>query len=242
MQLNGQILEKLCSGLIPPKVPLLLPSCSKRLPKWPCRLDITLPLPPDVGEGEVCCILIYSEHLTPSGRGEMGGMGGLTAEKMGNFCPYNKQQFSVCCTPRCTWERRNTRAQMWLFQPPGFPLARSAPARTHRGTCASAFNARRDSAWPAVSTQVSACAQLWFSGQDPFVGALRAARPGLSSLPAPAPRGVERGWIEKHPTAPRPAPSHRGKSRLETGWAQMPSWKNARLELNEWLQWAGREI
>lgn len=38
MQLNGQILAKPCSGLIHPKVSLLLSSCAEWLPKWLCRM------------------------------------------------------------------------------------------------------------------------------------------------------------------------------------------------------------
>lgn len=55
---------------------------------------------------------------------------GLMAEKKWVFCgKYNKQQSSACCRLWSTCEHWNIRAQIELFQPPGFPLDRSAPAR-----------------------------------------------------------------------------------------------------------------
>lgn len=81
----------------------------------------------------------------------MGGRG-ANGKKMGISCPYNKQQFSVCCRPLCMWEHWNIRPQMWLFQPPGFTLARSAPVRTHRGTRANVFNCMT---WLSVASDVN---------------------------------------------------------------------------------------
>jgi len=89
MQLKGQILEKLYPGLIPPKVPLLLSSCSKRLPKRTCTTDITLPSSAELGAEEVCSTPGYSEYPVPEVRREMGGRG-VKGRKMGISCPYNK--------------------------------------------------------------------------------------------------------------------------------------------------------
>lgn len=102
---------------------------------------------------------------------------------MGISCPYNKQQFSACCRPWCTWEPWNIRAQMWLFQPPGFPLARSAPARTHWGTRASVFNC---TIWLSVASGVnpglSVCSTLVL-GTGPFCRSIQNCTAWTSAQP-----------------------------------------------------------
>lgn len=66
--------------------------------------------------------------------------GGLMAEKKWAFGgKYNKEQFSACCRPWSTCQHWDARAQKWLFQAPGFPLGRSAPAWMDWGTRASIF-------------------------------------------------------------------------------------------------------
>lgn len=92
----------------------------------------------------------------------MGGEG-ANGIKTGISCPYNKQQFSSSCRPWCTWEHWNRRAQMWLFWPSGYSLARSFAARTHWGTRASIFNC---TTWLSMASGVnqglSVCSTLVF--------------------------------------------------------------------------------
>lgn len=129
---------------------------------------------------------------------------------------------------------------MWLFQPPSFPLARSALARMHQGTHSSVFNCMT---WLSVAIGASpglgAHSTLFFR-TGCFYRSIQSCKTWTSLNSGPTQRW--QGWMAKHPTAPWPTPSHGGKGRLKTEWGQTMSWKSARQESTERLPWAGRHL
>lgn len=117
----------------------------------------------------VCRAWSWRGQLHQSSKREGNHGRWANGRKNGVFCgKYNKQLSSVWRRVCSSCEHWNIRAQIRLFQPPGFPLDRSAPARMGWGTCASIFKC---TTWLSVAGDVNPGLTV-FSALDFVTGTL----------------------------------------------------------------------